>query len=119
VHATGRNGNEYYVHVDHAVEVDGDWYVSNYLSDNNIIELANGDYCHLDNAVELSSGDYVHVDDLDDYVHLAEAADNGSMYADESDAWRDEITGEWYSHDTDSVTVTVHPNTLESHAAHA
>jgi hypothetical protein len=119
VHATGRNTYEYYVHVDHATEVDGDWYVTQYLSDNNIVELSNGDYCHLDNAVELSSGDYVHVDDLDDYVRLAEAADNGSMYADETDAWRDEITGEWYSDDTDSVTVTVHPNTLESHAAYA
>jgi hypothetical protein len=119
VHATGRNTYEYWVHVDHATEVDGDWYVSNYLSDNNIIELANGDYCHLDNAVMLSNNDYVHVDDLDDYVHLAEAADNGSMYADETDAWRDEITGEWYSNDTESVTVTVHQNTLESHAAYA
>jgi hypothetical protein len=119
VHATGRNGNEYYVHMDRATEVDGDWFVTRYLSDNNIIELSNGEYCHLDNAVQLSNDDYVHVDDLDDYVHLAEEASNGSMYADETDAWRDGITGEWYSNDTESVTVTVHQNTLESHAAYA
>jgi hypothetical protein len=119
VRATGRNGHDYLMPEEDCECVENDWYVITYMRDNGIIELANGEYCHIDNAVLLSNDDYVHIDELDDYVHLAEAADNGSMYADESDAWRDEITGEWYSNDTESVTVTVHPNTLESHAAYA
>jgi hypothetical protein len=120
VHATGRNGNEYYVHVDRASEVDGDWYVDEYLSDNNIIELANGDLCHLDNAVMLSNDDYVHVDDLDDYVRLEKEADNGAMYADESDAWQDAITGAWYvSDEIEYLEIRVHPDTAHARASYA
>ena len=46
------------------VESCDEWYDRDYLSDNNIVELRNGDYEHMDNAVEVD-GDWYHTDDED------------------------------------------------------
>jgi hypothetical protein len=100
-HVYGRRGNEYYVPENDAVEVDGEWYDSEYLSDNNIVELANGDYTHSDNAVYVESRDeYYHVDD-DDIVH----AENTGQYEHASDCWKCTESGNWYTDDEDSVEV--------------
>jgi hypothetical protein len=50
-HVTGRRGREYFVSNDEAINVDGEWFDRDYLSDNNIVELWDGEYCDLDDAV--------------------------------------------------------------------
>lgn len=100
-HVYGRRGNEYYVPENDAVEVDGEWYHDEYLSDNNIVELANGDYTHIDNAVYIESREeYYHVDD-DDICY----AENTGQYEHASDCWKCTESGNWYTDDEDSVEV--------------
>jgi hypothetical protein len=102
VYAYGRNGNQYYVHDNHAVYVDsvGEYYHENYTGDNDIVQLRNGEYEHTDNAVEVD-GDYYHVDDDrivrcidDDEFHLKrdayEHTDSGEYYADEDNMPKDD-----------------------------
>jgi len=48
VHAYGRRGNQVFTHENNCIEYRGDWFVTQYLSDNSIMVLHNGDYCHED-----------------------------------------------------------------------
>ena len=95
VYAHGRNRRQYHIHEDNAVYVEstGRHYDVDYLDTNEIVQLRNGDYEHLDNAVEID-GDYYHVDDErivrcvdDDEYHLKRDVyhheDSGEYYADE------------------------------------
>lgn len=59
---TGRRGSDYYIRNDEAVEVDGQYYDRDYLGDNNIVELWDGDYCDLDEAMCVD-GEYYRSDD--------------------------------------------------------
>jgi hypothetical protein len=111
----GRRGGEYYVPNDDAVEVDGDWYDCNYLEDNNIVELANGDYTHSDNAVRCDDDDeWYHVDDPDmifceyddKYHHIdncVDTEDEGWVHGD--DAWQCYASDKYYSDNTDHVLI--------------
>jgi hypothetical protein len=84
-----------------AIEADGEWYHDEYLSDNNIVELANGDYTHSDNAVFIESCDeYYHVDD-DDIVYAEDTGQHELV----SDCWKCTESGNWYTDDEDSVEV--------------
>jgi len=92
--AYGRGGHQYYVHQDYAVYVSSqdEYYHEDFLGDNNIVLLENGEYEHEDNATQIN-GDWYHVDD-DDIVLL----ENGER------ALRDESyecaeDGKWYSRD--------------------
>jgi len=112
---TGRRGDEYYVPNDDAIEADGNWYDTNYLDTNNIVELSNGDYTHSDNAVRCEDDDeWYHVDDpdvifceYDDMYHLrdncVETVDEGWVHQD--DAWQCEGSSNWYSDNVDYVLV--------------
>ena len=93
-YAYGRGGHKYYVHCDDTtyVESQDEYYHDSYLSDNDIIELANGEYEHEDNAVEID-GDWYHTED-DDIVCL----DNGE-YAMRDNAYECAHDGKWYSKD--------------------
>ena len=114
-YATGRRGNQYYVHNDSAVEVDGDWYDSEYLGDNDIVELANGDYRHSDKAVLCTDDDEWYADDDEDLVyceydsqyHLVhncvDTEDEGWVHKD--DAWQCTGSDRWYSDNTDYVEI--------------
>jgi hypothetical protein len=108
-HVYGRRGDEYYVANNDAVDVDGEWYHDEYLSDNNIVELANGDYTHSDNAVYIDSCDeYYHVDDDD----ICYAEDTG-QYELREDCWCCAESGNYYTDDEDNVEVdgeTYHPD---------
>jgi hypothetical protein len=108
-HVTGRRGNEYYVPNDEAVSVGGDYYDRDYLSDNNIVELENGDYCDLDDAVSVNDAWY-HCDDdaivcdhagdyqlRDDCVEL-----HDGEWALEDEAWECAGSGNFYLHDDDT-----------------
>ena len=62
----GRRGDRYYVRDCNVVTtVEGDSYDEDYLGDNDIVELYNGDYTHVNNAVYLEDEDgYYHVDEV-------------------------------------------------------
>jgi hypothetical protein len=113
-HVIGRRGNEYAVREEVAIEVNGDYYDPEYLSDNGIVELHNGEYIHEDDAVYIEScGEYFENDDSDicytidgewemreDCVEL----ENGE-YCLESESWLCEHSEDWYqSSECDSVT---------------
>lgn len=106
VHATGRNGSDYYVHQDDAVEVSGDWFHKDYLSYNNIVELADGDYCREDDAIHCPiRGRWYHFDDCRD------TEDEGYVHDDE--AWQCKGSGRWYSTNIEPVEIdgmTYHPD---------
>ena len=100
-YAYGRRGNQYYVRDSDVVEVDGEYYHDDYLSDNNIVQLANGDYCHLDNAVYIDSEDaYYHVDDDD--ICFAEDTRGYEM---KDDCWQCTESGNWYTDEEESVEI--------------
>lgn len=100
-YAYSRRGNEYYIHNDDVVEIGGDYYDINYLSDNSIVELHDGEYEHLDNAVYVESEDaYYHVDDDD----ICYAEDTG-RYELREDCWRCEESNNWYTDDEEYVEI--------------
>jgi hypothetical protein len=88
---------------DDAVEVGCEFYDREYLSDNNIVELANGDYCDLDDAVCVDDEWYHRDDDAvvcdysgdyqmrDDCVEL-----HDGEWAHESEAWECAGSGNFY-----------------------
>lgn len=112
VRAYGRNGDTYYINNDDAIYCGEEWYHVNYLSDNNIVCLEDGDYCDLDDAVFVD-GEWYHSDDertcytvdgehelKDNCVEL----ENGE-YCLSDDAWQCEHSGDWYANsDCDPVT---------------
>ena len=115
IYAIGRRREEYYVPNGDAVEVDGSWYVCDYLGDNDIVELANGDYTHHDNAVRcddddewyhIEDSDIIHCDYDDKYHHIdncVETVDEGWVHCD--DAWMCYASSKYYSDSTDYVLV--------------
>jgi hypothetical protein len=97
----GRRGERYYTSNENAVEADGEYYHDDYLDDNSIVELANGDYTHSDNAVYIDSQDaYYHVDD-DDICHT----EDSNEYQMKDDCWQCTESGNWYTDDEDSVEI--------------
>lgn len=97
----GRNGNRYYLDNNCVMEVDGVYYDEDYLSANDIIELADGNYSHIDNAVFVESCDAYYASDDDDICY----AEDTSRYELREDCWRCEATSLWYTDDTDYVKV--------------
>lgn len=100
-YAYSRRGNEHYIRSEDVIEVGGSYYDTNYLSDNNIVELANGDYCDADNAVYIDSQDaYYDCDDHD----ICYAEDTGE-YDLKDNCWRCAESGNWYTDDEESVEI--------------
>jgi hypothetical protein len=114
-YAYGRRGRQYYVHGNNVVHVGDETYDEDYLGDNNIIELRNGDYCHSDSAVYIESEDvwYEDGDDevcYDDHNSRHELVDNcvqlenGDM-CHTDDAWMCQATMNYYTNDEEYVEV--------------
>ena len=100
-HVYGRRGDEYYVNSDRAIEADGEWYDSDYLSDNSIVELHDGEYTHHDNAMYIESEDaYYHCDD--DAIVYAEDTNQHEL---KDNCWCCAESGNWYTDDEDNVEV--------------
>lgn len=111
----GANGRQYYIHEDNAEWVEGwDEYVdTDYLDDNNIVRLRNGELCDLDDAVEVDD-DWYHCDDErichdaynDCYAMRKDCVEleDGTMCA-RDDAWQCTHTSKWYNKDEDYVDV--------------
>ena len=108
-YVTGRRGNEYHVPDDEAVEVDGNYYDREYLSDNNIVELENGDYCSMDDAVSVdgewyhSSDDTIVCDHDGEYQLVNDCVElHDGEWALENDAWECAGSGNFYLYDDDA-----------------
>jgi hypothetical protein len=100
-HVYGRRGDTYYVSDDRAIEADGEWYDSEYLDDNSIVELHDGEYTHHDNAMYIESEDaYYHCDD-DDIVYAEDTNQHELKY----NCWQCTESGNWYTEDEDNVEV--------------
>lgn len=100
-YAYSRRGNEYYIPNDRVVYVNDSYYDTEYLSDNNIVELHDGEYCDLDDAVWIESEDaYYHQDD----DALCCAVDT-LEYALKDNCWRCTESGDWYTDGTDYVEI--------------
>lgn len=100
-YAYSRRGDRYYIYNDRVVEVNGDWYDTEYLGDNDIVELHDGEYSHIDNAVYIEScGEYYDCDD--DAICYA---DDTGQYELSDDCWQCESTHLWYTDDIEYVEV--------------
>jgi len=100
-YAYSRRGNQYYIRSRDVIEVDGEYYDTDYLSDNSIVELHDGEYSHIDNAVWVESEDaYYDVDDGDICY-----AEDSNQYEHINNCWRCEETGKWYTDDEESIEV--------------
>jgi hypothetical protein len=100
VYVYGRRGHQYHVHQDNAVYVESqsEHYDEDYLDDNEIIELNNGEYAPLDEAVEIN-GDWFHVDD--DRICRTEDTDEFLLVDD--GCWQCTESGNWYTDSVDYV----------------
>ena len=100
-YAYSRRGNQYYINNDNVIEADGEWYDDRYLSDNNIVQLHDGEFAHSDNAVYVESADEYYLEDDDDICY----AENTNQYELVEDCWQCEESGNWYTDDEDYVEV--------------
>ena len=100
-YAYSRRGNQYYIPNDRVTRVDGEDYDTEYLSDNSIIELHDGEYEHSDNAVYVESEDAYYREDDDDICY----AEDTERYELKHDCWRCVESNNWYTDDTDNVEV--------------
>ncbi len=100
--AYGRRGLEETIRLTNAIEVNGNWYDPNYLSDNDIFECeSRGEYYHVDDLCMTLKG-YVHVDLC---VRLDEDDPDGNSYA-HSDDVKTTHDGRTI-HEDDAVTETI------------
>jgi hypothetical protein len=102
VYVYGRRGNQYYVHQDNAVYVDSqsEHYDVDYLDDNEIVELNNGEYAPLDESVEIN-GDWYHVED----ERICRTEDTDEFLLVDDGCWQCEESGNWYTDSIDWVVV--------------
>jgi len=98
----GRRGNQYYVHNDNVVYVDSqsESYDVDYLDDNEIVELNNGEYAPLDESVEIN-GDWYHVED----ERICRTEDTDEFLLVNDGCWQCEESGNWYTDSIDYVVV--------------
>jgi hypothetical protein len=96
----GRRGNQYHVHNDNAVYVDSqsEHYDEDYLNDNEIVCLENGDYEHMEEAIEIN-GDWYSIDD--ERICRFEDTD---QYGLTEDGWQCASSCNWYTDDCTKFT---------------
>jgi hypothetical protein len=98
----GRRGNQYHVHENNAVYVESnsEHYDEDYLNDNNIVQLENGEYEQMEEAIEIN-GDWYSIDD--DRICRFEDTDE---YGLTEDGWQCVTSCNWYTDDcTDWVEI--------------
>jgi hypothetical protein len=100
-YAYSRRGNEYYIRSENTIEVRGDYFDVNYLSDNSIVELHDGEYEHSDYAIYVESEDAYYSEDDDDIVY----AEDTSQHELRDNCWCCNESGNWYTEDEDNVEV--------------
>jgi hypothetical protein len=111
----GRRGDRYAVPNDDAVEADDEYYDCNWLEDNGIVCLHDGEYTHSDNAVYINSVDEYYPSESD-YICYTQAGEwelredcveleNGEWCLTD-EAWCCEHSGDYYSNDDDNDVMT-------------
>jgi hypothetical protein len=100
-YAYSRRGNEYYIRSDDVIDVGGEWYDVNYLSDNSIVELHDGEYEHTDNAVYIESADAYYHNEDDDICY----AEDTNQHELKDNCWQCTESGNWYTDDEDNVEI--------------
>lgn len=111
-HVYGRNGNQYYLHENNSIiEVGSAYYDADYLSDNSIVELADGDYVHSDDAVYVDRLSEHHL--ADDCVRCEHSGEyelqrdcvelTDGEWAHMDDVWRCEHSNEYYLQDEEGI----------------
>jgi len=98
-YAYGRNGNQYYVHDNNMARVGDEFYDTEYLSDNGIVELENGDYADMDDCVFINDEWYLCDDER---ICHPEDSDDACLT---EDCWLCEESNNWYTDDTASVEI--------------
>jgi hypothetical protein len=116
-YAYSRRGNQRYIYNENVVHVGDEVYDEEYLSDNDIVRLHDGEYAHSDNAVYVESEQeyYDHDDEAvcyddfnDEYAlrdNLVQLADGSMCHTD--NAWCCDESGDWYSEDDTDDRVEV------------
>jgi hypothetical protein len=108
----GRSSDRYYVDNDDAVEVNGEYYDCNWLDDNEIVQLHDGEYCHQDDAVLINSvgayypseSDYICYTKAGEYELCNDCVElEDGEYCLTDDAWQCDHSGDYYENDVDSV----------------
>jgi hypothetical protein len=108
----GRNSERYYLHENEGVVSVGDeYYDSDYLSHNNIVVLADGDYVHSDDAIFVERLDEHHP--ADDCVYCEHSGEHelqracvelaDGEWAHEDDAWCCDHSGDYYLNDEEGI----------------
>jgi hypothetical protein len=92
-YAYSRRGNQYYIENDRVTYVNGDYYDIEYLDDNNIVELHDGEYEDLDNAVYVESEDAYYRCDDDDVCY----AEDTNQHELRENCWQCNESGNWYT----------------------
>lgn len=100
-YAYSRRGNEYYIEDNNCVYVNGDNYDMDYLSDNGIVELHDGEYEHQDNAVYIESEDAYYRDNDDDICY----AENTNQHELKDNCWQCTESGKCYTDDEESIEI--------------
>jgi hypothetical protein len=111
MHVCGRRGQEYYVHEDNAIEVDGTYYDVDHLDDNDIVEDVDGEYHHRDNCVYLDNEDEYYPEGDRRIVCLEDGTywlrDN-AVFTIDNEWHRDdecvEVEGQWYLETDERIT---------------
>ena len=80
--------------------VGDDFYDEDYLSDNEIVTLEDGDYAHMDDCVMISDDWY-----LTDDSRVVRCEDDDDYYLEDEGCWQCAESGNWYSDSVDYVEV--------------
>ena len=96
-----RRGNVAYISNDRVVFVGDDYYDTDYLDDNDIVETVDGEYIHKSDATYVESED-AYYEDGDDRIVYAEDTER---YEHIDNCWKCYATSNWYTDDTDYVEI--------------
>lgn len=100
-YAYSRRGNQYYIPNDRAVYIDGEYYDEDYLDENDIVQLHDGEYANRDDTVFIESTDEYYRSDDDEICY----AEDTGRYELTDDCWQCEESNNWYTDDVDYVEV--------------
>jgi len=92
VRAHSRRGHSCYLHTDDVVQVGENYYDTEYLSDNNIVETDQGEFMHIDDAVCIDDTWY----DIDD-SRVVRCEDTDEYAIEDEGCWQCDNSGNWYS----------------------
>jgi hypothetical protein len=104
-------GRERYIPSDNAVYVNDNYYDTDYLSENGIVELTDGDYVHQEDACYINrldewhlSDDCVHCEHSDEHEISSDCVQLHDLeWAHMDDCWQCEHSGEYYLNDTEGI----------------